>query len=86
MKALKITAQNRNDIQRKYIDHILGSMDFLQIKDKLRDYLELEKDKENIKSLAAEISHEAPEILVDNWEESYDQPALLTKQSTGSLE
>jgi hypothetical protein len=50
----------------------------MQIKNKLRDYLDLEKDKESNRSLEAEIRHEAPDILVDNWED-FDEPATLTK-------
>lgn len=76
MKTRYINELNRKEIQRKYIDQILGSLDFMQIKDKLRDYLELEKDKESNRALEAEIRHEAPEVLVDNWED-FQGPATL---------
>lgn len=79
MKTRVIKDGNRKEIQRKYIDQILGSLDFMQIKDKLRDYLELEKDKESNRSLEAEIRHEAPDVLVENWED-FDEPATLTKE------
>lgn len=79
MKTRVITESNRQDIQRRYIDQILGSLDFMQIKDRLRDYLELEKDKESDRSLEAEIRHEAPDILVENWED-FDEPATLTQE------
>lgn len=79
MKNITVCANNRADIQRRYIDHILGSLNFLEIKDKLRDYLNLEKDKESDESLEAEILHEASEILVDNWED-LDSP-ILTKEN-----
>lgn len=78
MKTRIINNTNRKEIQRKYIDQILGSLDFMQIKDKLRDYLELEKDKESNKALEAEIRHESPDVLVENWED-FDEPATLTK-------
>jgi hypothetical protein len=78
MKNRVLTEKNRVKIQHKYIDHILGSLDFMQIKDRLRDYLEIEKTFESDASLEAEIRHEAPHILVDNWEDSYG-PATLTK-------
>lgn len=78
MRSLNVNDRNREDIQRKYIDQILGELDFMQIKDRLRNYLELEKDKSSNKALEAEIRHEAPEILVDNWED-FNQPATLTK-------
>lgn len=77
MKTWQINSVNRQEIQRKYIDSILGSMDFMQIKDKLRDYLELEKDKASNRALEAEIRHEAPDVLVNNWED-FDSPATLT--------
>jgi hypothetical protein len=79
MKTRYLNARNRPEIQRKYIDHILGTLDFMQIKDRLRDYFELEKDKESNASLEAEIRQEAPEVLVDNWED-LDEPSTLTKK------
>ena len=78
MKTRVINDSNRKEIQRKYIDQLLGSLDFMQIKDKLRDYFDLEKDKESNRALESEIRHEAPEILVDNWED-FEEPATLTK-------
>lgn len=81
MRTRIVNSNNRVEIQRKYIDEILGSLDFMQIKDKLRDYLSLEKDKESNRSLEAEIRHEAPDILVENWED-FEEPATLTKGGT----
>lgn len=79
MKVRVLNASNRIDIQRRYVDHILGSMDFMEIKDSLRDYLSLEKDRQSDAALQAEILHEAPDILVDNWED-FDEPTLLVKE------
>lgn len=79
MKTKVINQINRKEIQRKYIDQILGSLDFMQIKDRLRDYLQQEKDKESNYALEAEIRKEAPEILVDNWED-FSSPATLTEE------
>lgn len=73
-----LTEKNRVEIQRKYIDHILGSLDFMEIKDRLRDYLDAEKTFESDAALEAEIRHEAPDVLVDNWEDM-SGPATLTK-------
>jgi hypothetical protein len=78
MKTKYVNDKNRIEVQRKYIDQILGSLDFMQIKDRLRDFLELEKDKESNISLEAEIRQEAPEVLVENWED-FNEPATLTK-------
>jgi hypothetical protein len=80
MKSFVINNYNRNDVQRKYIDSILGSLDFIEIKQRLRNYLELEKDKESNRSLELEIRHEAPELLIDNWED-FDEPATMTESS-----
>lgn len=79
MKTKYITDDNRIEVQRKYIDQILGEMDFMQIKDKLRDYLTKEKDRSGNYSLECEIRKETPEILVDNWQD-FDQPSTLTKK------
>jgi hypothetical protein len=78
MRTRYVSEINRKEVQRKYIDVILGELDFMQIKDRLRDYLNKEKDKESNYSLEAEIRKEAPEILVDNWED-FDGPATLTE-------
>jgi hypothetical protein len=78
MRNRVLNEKNRVEIQHKYIDHILASLDFMQIKDRLRDYLEIEKTFESNESLEAEIRHEAPEVLVDNWEDMAG-PATLTK-------
>lgn len=79
MKTKFISQYNRQDIQRKYIDHILGSLDFMQIKDRLRDYLDKEKGRESNYALESEIRKEAPDLLVDNWED-FHEPALLTEE------
>jgi hypothetical protein len=51
----------------------------MQIKDRLRDYLEHEKDKESNYALEAEIRKEAPDVLVENWED-FNGPATLTEE------
>ena len=79
MRPRAINLINRKEIQRKYIDQILGELDFMQIKDKLRDYLSKEKDKESNYALEQEIRKEAPEVLVDNWED-FSVPATLTQE------
>lgn len=78
MRARAVNYINRKEIQRKYIDQILGELDFMQIKDRLRDYLSKEKDKESNYALEQEIRKEAPDVLVDNWED-FNIPATLTK-------
>jgi hypothetical protein len=79
MKTRVIDQFSRKEIQRKYIDQIIGEMDFMQIKDGLRDYLTKDKDRSGNYALECEIRQEAPEVLVDNWED-FDQPATLTSK------
>lgn len=79
MRTRYVSENNRKEVQRKYIDQILGELDFMQIKDRLRDYLQQEKDKESNYALEAEIRKEAPEVLVDNWED-FNGPATLTEE------
>lgn len=79
MKTRVINQFTRKEIQRKYIDQIIGELDFMQIKDMLRDYLQKEKDKESNYALEAEIRKEAPDVLVDNWED-FSVPATLTEE------
>lgn len=78
MRTQSVTASNRRDIQNKYVDHLLGSMDFMEIRNKLREFLDLEKTLESDTELEEEIVSEAPEVLLDNWED-FDEPATLTK-------
>ena len=78
MRARYISQVNRKEVQRKYIDQILGELDFMEIKDRLRDYLQKEKDKESNYALEAEIRKEAPEVLVENWED-FDTSTTLTQ-------
>ena len=78
MKCRFIGSDNRIEIQRKYIDTILGELDFMQIKGLLRDYLSKDKDRESNYSLESEIRKEAPEILVDNWG-GFEESSTLTE-------
>lgn len=56
---------NRTEIQRKYIDHIVGQMDFVEIKRELWNYINREKNRYSNYSLELEISRDAPKILGD---------------------
>jgi hypothetical protein len=81
MRTRYIKESNRQEVQRKYIDQILGELDFMQIKDRLRDYLTKEKDRSSDYALESEIRKEAPEVLVENWED-FNIPATLTKDES----
>lgn len=84
MRTRYIKESNRQEVQRKYIDQILGELDFMQIKDRLRDYLTKEKDRSSDYALESEIRKEAPEVLVENWED-FNIPATLTKDKDESF-
>ena len=77
-KSLKVGVTNRKEIQDKYIDYLLGSMDFIEIRNQLREFLDLEKTIISDGELEAEIYSEAPEVLLENWED-FDGPATLTE-------
>lgn len=56
---------NRTEIQRKYIDHMIGKMDFMEIKRELWNYINQNKNRYSNYSLELEISRDAPIILGD---------------------
>lgn len=56
---------NRTEIQRKYIDHLIGKMDFMEIKRELWNYINRDKNRYSNYSLELEISRDAPIILGD---------------------
>lgn len=56
---------NRTEIQREYIDHIVGRMDFAEIKRELWNYINCDKNRYSNYSLELEISRDAPQILGD---------------------
>jgi hypothetical protein len=70
MHRISINSMNRTEIQRKYIDYIISHMDFMEIRDALRDYLNTEKNKYSDSLLRAEISKHCPEVLVDSFADS----------------
>lgn len=78
MRVQSLNGYNRKDIQDRYIDYLLGSMDFMEIRNRLREFLEIEKTLSSDSELEDEIISEAPEVLLENWED-FDGPATLTK-------
>jgi len=67
MKTLSINHWNRQEIQDKYIDAIIANMDFMQIREMLRDYLNEEKNLYSHDDLRDEIlsrnSHIKDELI-----------------------
>jgi hypothetical protein len=68
-----INDTNRLDIQSQYVDHIVGSLDFIEVRSLLRNYIEYEKDKLSDSSLYAEILHEAPYLLEQNLDDVIEE-------------
>ena len=56
---------NRTEIQRNYIDYLLGKMDFMEVKRELWNYINRDKNRYSNYSLELEISRDAPQILGD---------------------
>jgi|688.fasta_scaffold772889_1 hypothetical protein len=70
----RIDAYNREDVQNKYIDAIIAHMDFMEIRDALREYLDKEKSRYTHKHLYREIKKQSPEILrevFDNYVDTF---------------
>jgi hypothetical protein len=68
-----INDTNRLDIQSQYVDHIVGSLDFIEVRSLLRNYIEYEKDKLGDGSLYAEILHKAPYLLEQNLDDAIEE-------------
>lgn len=56
---------NRTEIQRNYIDYLMGKMDFMEVKRELWNYINRDKNRYSNYSLELEISRDAPIILGD---------------------
>lgn len=67
----RIDSSNRQDIQNKYIHAIISNMDFMEIRDALRDYLTKEKNRYTHKHLYREIKKQNPEILREMFQDDY---------------
>ena len=67
----RIDDANRQEIQENYIQAIIAHMDFMQIRDALRDYLAKEKSKYSHKHLYKEIKKQNPDILREMFQDDY---------------
>lgn len=75
---------NRTEIQRNYIDYLIGQMDFMELKRELWNQINREKNKYSNYSLELEISRDAPKILGEIVTDSLhlnepEQPAIRKK-------
>lgn len=60
--SFSITDSNRDEIQQKYVDSLISHLDFMQIREMLRDYLHSEKDKYSNEDLVDEIKSRDPNV------------------------
>jgi hypothetical protein len=67
----RIDSSNREDIQDKYIQAIIAHMDFMEIRESLRDYIYKEKNQLSDKNLYKEIKKQNPEILREMFQEDF---------------
>jgi hypothetical protein len=67
----RIDDSNRQEIQDKYIQAIIAHMDFMEIRDALREYLFKEKNRYTHKHLYREIKRQNPEILREIFQDDY---------------
>lgn len=56
---------NRDYVQQEYVDYIVGSMDFLEARTMLKEYILQDKDNLSNKELEREIRLLAPNVLYD---------------------
>lgn len=56
---------NRNYIQDEYIDYVVGSMDFLEARTALKEYMAKEKNELTHRELEHEIRLIAPSVLYE---------------------
>lgn len=71
MSSFKISNSNRDDIQNKYIDSIISHMDFIEIRQLLREMLHSEKDGYTNEELEDEIKSRDPAICIDVFGRAY---------------
>lgn len=62
MGDFKITSFNRDEVQVKYVDSIIAHLDFIEIRELLRDYLHSEKSLYSNEELSDEIRSRDPSI------------------------
>lgn len=67
----RIDDSNRQEIQEKYVQAIIAHMDFMEIRDVLREYLLKEKSKYSHKHLFREIKKQNPEMLREIFQDYY---------------
>lgn len=73
MNVFKISKSNRGRIQNSYIDSIISRLNFIEIRQLLRDMLHDEKSNYTNEELADEIKSRSPEICKEVFGKSYSK-------------
>lgn len=71
---------NREETQRKYVDSIIAHLDFIQIRELLRDYLHSEKNLYSNEDLYDEIVSRGDECLSDVFGKGYRYSRIIQEE------
>lgn len=74
MVSIKIDDSNRDEIQDRYISYLISRMDFMEIRESLRDYLNTEKIFCSHQDLLDEIRMRGPETIGEIFGSSKSNP------------
>lgn len=83
MKALKelvINDDNRCKYQNDYVEYLIAHMDFIEIREALRNYLHKEKGRYSNKFLENEIRRENPDLLNSSYWNSDEFSSTCTEE------
>lgn len=80
MTSNPISQSNRDQIQAKYVDSIIAHLDFIQIRELLRDYLHSEKNLYSNDDLYDEILSKGPEYFSDVFGKGYRYTTIIEQQ------
>lgn len=77
MNYLTINSINRNEIQSKYVDALVGDMDFITMQQMLKDYIHDEKNNYSHDDLRDEILSRSPNIRDEIVNSDYNSFAFI---------
>lgn len=77
MDSFKINYINRGEIQSKYVDALVGDMDFITMQQMLKDYIHDEKNNYSHDDLKDEILSRSPHIRDEIVNSDYNSFAFI---------
>ena len=69
---------DRDELQDKYIQRVIDSLDLDDCLAMLYDYIDKDTDKLSLNELIEDVEEYYPELLCDTNEEEYDEPSEST--------